>query len=392
VAVIRKVITFALDKVDMIKRALYPTLYDRLLNSQQVVLLFGPRQVGKTTLVQDIFATLPGKKLEINADLMPYAEVLSSRELSKLQGLVAGYDYLFIDEAQRIPEIGINLKILHDQIPQLRIIATGSSSLDLASKTREPLTGRTWTHQLFPIGMSELASSHNRFELDALLDEYLIFGGYPGVLNRSNYTDKRNYLVELTSAYLYKDVLELMSIKNPAKMRDLLRLLAYQIGSEVSLNELSNTLKIHRDTVVNYMDLLEKAFVIFRLSGYSRNLRKEISRHDKVFFWDLGVRNALIGNFSPLSGRDDTGRLWENFLLTEHIKTQTYRQIHANRFFWRTYTGAELDYVEERDGQLYGYEFKWGKKNSKAPATWRDVYPNAVFQVVNRDNYLDFLL
>jgi uncharacterized protein len=376
----------------MIQRALYPILYDRLLNSRQVVLLFGPRQVGKTTLVQDIFATLPGRKLEINADLMPFTEVLSSRDLSKLRGLVAGYDYLFIDEAQRIPEIGINLKILHDQVPDLRIIATGSSSLDLASKTREPLTGRTWTHHLFPVGISELAATRNRFELDTLLDEYLMFGGYPGVLKLGNYVDKRNYLIELTSAYLYKDVLELMFVKNPAKMRDLLRLLAYQIGSEVSLNELSNTLKIHRDTVVNYMDLLEKAFVIFRLSGYSRNLRKEISRHDKVFFWDLGVRNALIGNFSPLHDRDDTGRLWENFLLTERIKSQTYGQTHANRFFWRTYTGAELDYVEERDGQLYGYEFKWSQKTVKAPAAWLDAYPGAVFQVVNRDNYLDFLL
>lgn len=343
-------------------------------------------------MVQDIFATLPGRKLEINADLMPFTEVLSSRDLSKLRGLVAGYDYLFIDEAQRIPEIGINLKILHDQVPDLRIIATGSSSLDLASKTREPLTGRTWTHHLFPVGISELAATRNRFELDTLLDEYLMFGGYPGVLKLGNYVDKRNYLIELTSAYLYKDVLELMFVKNPAKMRDLLRLLAYQIGSEVSLNELSNTLKIHRDTVVNYMDLLEKAFVIFRLSGYSRNLRKEISRHDKVFFWDLGVRNALIGNFSPLHDRDDTGRLWENFLLTERIKSQTYGQTHANRFFWRTYTGAELDYVEERDGQLYGYEFKWSQKTVKAPAAWLDAYPGAVFQVVNRDNYLDFLL
>ena len=376
----------------MIQRLLYEILVDRLTNTQQVILLYGPRQVGKTTLIREVLANMTGRKLEINADLLQHIEVLSSRDLSKLKGLTDGYDLLFIDEAQRIPEIGINLKILHDQFPELKIIATGSSSLDLASKVREPLTGRTWSHQLYPISISELAATRNRFEVDLLLEELLIFGSYPGVLNIGNHTEKRNYLLELTSAYLYKDLLELSSIKNVPKMRDLLRLLAYQIGSEVSVNELSNTLRLNRETVINYIDLLEKAFVIFRLSGYNRNLRKEISRHDKIFFWDLGVRNALIENFSPIANRSDGGNIWENFLIIERIKTQSYRLENANRFFWRTYTGAELDYVEEQNGKLYGFEFKFSQRIAKAPQSWLDTYSNATFQTVNRDNYLDFLL
>ncbi len=376
----------------MIKRALYDTLVRRLTDSNQVILLYGPRQVGKTTLIREVLAKTEWRILEINADLMQHAQVLSSRDLGKLRGLTEGYDLIFIDEAQRIPEIGINLKILHDEFPNLKIIATGSSSLDLASKVREPLTGRTWSHNLYPISVSELAASRSRFELDLLLEELLLFGAYPLIFNIGNYAEKRGYLLELTNSYLYKDLLELSSIKNAPKMRNLLRLLAYQVGSEVSLNELSNTLSLHRDAVVNYLDLLEKAFVIFRLSGYSRNLRKEISRHDKIFFWDIGVRNALIENFSPLASRDDGGKLWENFLIVERIKSQSYRLEHSNRYFWRTYTGAELDYIEERDGVLSGFEFKFSAKTAKPPQAWLNAYPNSTFQIVNRDNYLDFLL
>lgn len=376
----------------MIKRALYTNLLDRLTRSNQIILLYGPRQVGKTTLIREVISHFPVKKLEINADLLQYTDVLSSRDLKQLRGLVDGYDLIFIDEAQRIPEIGINLKILHDELPQLKIIATGSSALDLASKVREPLTGRTWSHQLYPISVNELAETHNRFELDQMLEELMLFGGYPVVLNISNYVEKRAYLAELTSAYLYKDLLELSTVKNAPKMRDLLRLLAYQVGSEVSIHELSNTLSIQRDHVVHYIDLLEKAFVIFRLSGFSRNLRKEITRHDKIYFWDMGVRNSLIENFSPLNFRSDAGHLWENFLIVERIKNQSYRQKYSNRYFWRTYTGAELDYIEEQDGKLYGFEFKFSNKTAKPPQAWLETYPNASFQTVNREGYLDFLL
>ncbi len=376
----------------MIKRALQNILQQRLTSSDKVIILYGPRQVGKTTLVRELLTQVEGRKLEINADLMQYAQVLSSRDLSKLKGLTAGYDIIFIDEAQRIQEIGINLKILHDHLPHLKLVVTGSSSLDLASKVREPLTGRTWSHHLYPISLGELAATRNRFELDVMLGELLLFGAYPAIFSIENFDEKRAYLTELTNSYLYKDVLELGNIRNAPKMRDLLRLLAYQIGSEVSINELSNKLELHRDAVINYIDLLEKAFVIFRLSGYSRNLRKEISRHDKIFFWDLGVRNALIENFLPLENRSDGGKLWENFLLAERIKSQSNKLQHANRYFWRTYTGAELDYVEERDGVLRGFEFKFSQKTAKPPAAWINTYPNSSFMTINKENYFDFLI
>ncbi len=376
----------------LIERALKQTLQQRLTASNKVILIFGPRQAGKTTLVREVIANFEGRKLEINADELRHIDTLSSRNLDRLTQLVAGYDLLFLDEAQRIPEIGINLKILHDQIPELRIIATGSSSLDLASQTREPLTGRTRTYQLLPLAVSELATHFNRYELDNQLENLLLFGGYPEAFSATNKADKIEYLRELTASYLFKDLLEVGAIKYSPKLRDLVRMLAFQIGSEVSINELSNKLQLHRDIVNKYLDLLEKTFVIFRLGGYSRNLRKEITRHDKVFFCDLGVRNAIIENFNPLEHREDNGRLWENFLFIERMKTQMYRGDSANRYFWRTYTGAELDYIEEKNGQLYGFEFKFSNKTANAPRIWQETYPNASFQTINRSNYLDFLL
>lgn len=375
-----------------IERALKQSLQQRLLESNKVILIFGPRQAGKTTLVREVIANWEGRKLEINADELRHVDTLSSRNLDRLKQLVAGYDLLFLDEAQRVPEIGINLKLLHDHLPDLRIIATGSSSLDLASKTREPLTGRTRTFQLLPLGVCELATHFNRYELDAQLENLLLFGGYPEAYSAAARNEKIEYLRELTTSYLFKDLLEVGAIKFSPKLRDLLRLLAYQIGSEVSVNELSNKLQLHRDVVNNYLDLLEKSFVIVRLRGYNRNLRKEITRHNKVFFCDIGVRNAVIENFKPLDRRDDDGKLWENFLVIERMKSQNYRRDPANRYFWRTYTGAELDYVEEKNGQIAGFEFKFSTKTAKAPAAWQQTYANASFQTINRDNYLDFLL
>jgi len=376
----------------MIQRLYQHIISERLAGFDKIILLYGPRQVGKTTLVRQILTGFPGRKLEINADDSDFMEPLSSRSLHKLRQLVDGYDLLFLDEAQRVPDVGINLKILHDGLPELKIIATGSSSFDLANKVQEPLTGRTWSFTLMPIGFCELAQTNNRFELDRQLEDFLIFGSYPGLFALTNRQLKIDYLREITRSYLYKDILELGFIRYASKLRDLLKLLAFQIGSEVSLNELANNLQIAKETVVAYIDLLEKAFVVFRLSGHSRNLRKEISRHDKIYFYDLGVRNAVIENFNPLTQRNDSGQLWENFLIIERIKTQTYRLENANRYFWRTYTGAELDYVEERDGRLDGFEFKFNQKVIKPPQTWLSAYPEATFETVNRDNYLDFLL
>lgn len=372
-------------------------LYEKIIAEQmqldnRIIIIYGPRQVGKTTLARLIIEKFEGKILEINADDVDYADVLSSRSLNKMRQLIDGYDLLFIDEAQQIPDIGINLKILYDSLPHLKIIVTGSSSFDLANKIQEPLTGRSWIFQLMPISVSELNLQYNRFELNNQLEDSLIFGNYPALLNIENRALKVNYLQEIIRSYLFKDVLTIGSIKYPPKLRDLVRLLAFQIGSTVSFNELANTLQIARDTVLNYVDLLEKTFVIFRLSGYSRNLRKEIVRQDKIFFYDLGIRNAVIENFAPLSNRDDGGALWENFLIVERMKTQAYQRQGANRYYWRTYTGAELDYVEERNGLIKGFEFKFNQKIARAPQSWTETYPEASFQTINRDNYLDFLL
>ncbi|WP_461097600.1 ATP-binding protein [Spirosoma luteolum] len=356
------------------------------------MILYGPRQVGKTTLIRSLLRDLPYKSLLINADELVCQTILASRDLTQMKLLTEGYDLLFIDEAQRIADIGINLKILHDGLPNLKIIATGSSSFELANRTREPLTGRTWTYELWPVAVCELRQQHNAFELQQRLPELLRFGSYPDTLQLPNVADKRHYLHELASAYLYKDILEMGSIRYADKLRRLLQLLAFQIGSEVSTNELGNALGMSKDTVNTYIDLLEKAFVVFRLSGFSRNLRKEVTKMDKIYFVDLGIRNMLIDNFQPLDLRNDVGALWENFLVAERHKRNAYTGHLATSYFWRTYTGAELDYVEDAHGQLSGFEFKFGNKQAGPPASWQTNYPEASFNLINQTNFQSFVV
>ncbi|MCB0687976.1 MAG: ATP-binding protein [Saprospiraceae bacterium] len=377
----------------MINRILLQQVQARIRQSNKVVILYGARQVGKTTLSNEVLANLVGKTLRINADQFTYSEILSSRDLTKLKGLVSGYDNLFIDEAQRIPDIGINLKILHDELSTLKILVTGSSSLELANRIREPLTGRTWTFKLYPISIPEFQKylDLNDFEVQLQLEEWMRFGSYPELLLLNNYNDKIAYLEEVRDAYLYKDIFALGNIRYPEKLRQLLRLLSYQIGNLVSIHELATSLQVNRDTIINYIDLLEKAFVIFRLKGLSRNLRKEVTSMDKIYFLDLGTRNSLIENYSELQNRNDTGALWENLLLIERIKKNEYSKFYANQYFWRTHTGAELDYVEEKDGVFHGFEFKWGKKRVHAPQTWLNTYPDASYQLINQNNFLDFI-
>lgn len=374
-----------------IKRALFSTIKDKLSSTNKIIILYGARQVGKTTLINEVLDTFPGRSLRINADELKYLDILSSRNLNKIRSLVDGYDVLFIDEAQRIPDIGLSLKIMHDQLPQLRVVATGSSSFDLANKVQEPLTGRAWTFNLFPISFLELAQHYNSFELGELLEQGLIYGLYPEQLSIVNHNEKYQHLKELATSYLYRDTLELVHIKHAGKLHDLLRLLAFQVGSLVSLNELATSLNISKGTVSSYIHLLEKAFIIFKLKGYSRNLRKEITKMDKIYFYDLGVRNMVIDNLQPLANRNDQGALWENFLILERRKLLAYRFRNANTYFWRTYTGAELDYLEERDAALFGYEFKFNSKTPGAPKTWISTYPEAVYACVNKETYIDFI-
>ncbi|MFH1841001.1 MAG: ATP-binding protein [Candidatus Shapirobacteria bacterium] len=314
--------------------------------------------------------------MSINADQTKYFDLLASRDLGKLKLLAAGYQLLFIDEAQRIPEIGLNLKILADNLPDLKVIATGSSSFDLANKVSEPLTGRVWTYTLYPISLAELKSLYSPFELNEHLEEYLIYGSYPEVLTLASWQKKRQLLAEIEKSSLYKDALELTTIKYARKIKNLLKLLAFQIGSEVSLTELSASLNLSREAVERYLDLLEKSFVIFRLSGFSRNLRKEVSKMDKFYFYDLGIRNEVVDNFKPLADRNDCGQLWENFLMIERKKYLAYGNFLASTYFWRTHTGAEIDYVEEKEGRLFGYEFKWGRRAPKVPTTFLSTYAN----------------
>jgi len=291
-----------------------------------------------------------------------------------------------------MPDIGLTLKLLADSHSRLRIIATGSSSFELAAHAREPLTGRTRTFTLFPIAVAEILADADRRTLERELDDLLVHGLYPEIRTAPSRDEKRRALKEITESYLYKDVIEFGGIRHADRIHDLLRLLAFQVGSEVSISELGTSLGLGRDTVDRYVDVLEQAFVVFRLRGYARNLRKEVTKMDKIYFHDVGVRNMVIGNLALPAHRDDTGALWENFLVAERRKLLAYQESLARSWFWRLRTGAELDYVEEEDGHLRGYEFKHGNKIPRPPAAWAETYPGSTYSLVNRETWLDFVV
>ena len=360
-----------------------------LLKKAKIIVLYGARQVGKTSLVEDILKNRKGKILKLSGDEEKTERLFSSRDLKQMKGAVSGYDMLFIDEAQKIKNMGLNLKILYDSQTSLKIIVTGSSSFELASSLHEPLTGRAWTYHLHPIALCELKSHWNSYELSEQLESYLVFGTYPELFSIEKVSDRKEYLHTLSRDYLYKDVLEVEGIRSHHKIRKLLQLLAFQMGSEVSLTELGEQLEMNKKTVEKYIDLLEKFFVIFTLKGFRRNLRKEINQKPKIYFYDLGIRNALINNFNSLEDRNDIGMLWENFIIAERLKYNHYYKKFVSSYFWRTYTGAELDYVEESEGKLKGYEIKW-KKTSKAPSAWTENY-KADFHSIHKNNFLDFI-
>jgi predicted AAA+ superfamily ATPase len=352
--------------------------------------LYGARQTGKTSLLTSITDELSYRTIRVNADQARYQEVFSGQDLRKMHDLVEGYELLFIDEGQKIPDLGIHLKILNDELPSLRIVVTGSSSFDLATKLGEPMTGRKRVYTLFPPSQEEMRSMYNPFELKDRLGNFMVFGSYPEVLVQSNRDDRFEALREISDSYLMKDIIEISQIRHVQKAYQLLKLLAYQIGSEVSIHELSQSLKLNHETVESYIGLFERAFVLFRLGGFSRNLRNEIKKSSKIYFWDTGIRNYLIGNMNRIDQRDDLGAIFENFLIAERQKWVYNHRSLMNSYFWRLYTGAEIDYVEESNGELSGYEIKWGKGKIRAPKSWTATY-NADVKLINKENYLDFI-
>lgn len=380
----------------MIGRIIEESILNRLKSSDKIITIYGPRQVGKTTLLHNISKSLNLKALYINADEGLYNSVLESRDSNKISSLINGYELVMIDEAQRIENIGINLKIMHDQFKDVKLIVTGSSSLDLANNIAEPLTGRYWEYNLFPISMEEIKRVSGEFEASRDKDDLLVYGCYPDVYTAKNLKDKKEILYTLAKSYLYKDLFNLEEIKLSKKLNDLVKLLSFQIGSEVSVHELANQLSLSSETVSRYIDLLEKTFVVFRLSAFSRNLRKEITKKDKIYFYDLGIRNTIINNLQEINDRNDAGQLWENFLVLERLKYLKYNNLFHSRYFWRTYTGAELDYIEETDGKIYGYEFKYStqqrkSKPSRGYQSFVEQYKNSEFSLINRENFINFI-
>ncbi len=364
----------------------------KLASPNKVVLIYGPRRTGKTTLLQHFIEGLHEPYHLVSGEDVFTQQILASQSIDKLRSFVGQKKWLLIDEAQKIPNIGLNLKLIVDHIPDIRVIATGSSSFDLAAQVGEPLTGRKWTLRLFPLSQLELKEKENAAETAARLENRLIYGSYPDVVLCGDDEIRRQYLREIVSSYLYKDVLGLDGLKHSDKLVRLLQLLAFQIGKEVSFAELGTQLAMSKNTVDRYLDLLEKAFVVYRLGGFSRNLRKEISKNSRYYFYDTGVRNALIQNYNSLNLRDDVGQLWENYLVIERIKKQEYTGISCSNYFWRTYDRKEIDWIEEREGKLFAYEFKW-RSSSRAdlPKDFIRAYPDTRFERVDSGNYLKFI-
>lgn len=373
----------------MIKR-FYQNLQS-YLQPNKVLVLYGPRRVGKTTLLNLYLDSTPLKYKLVSGDDLSVQQALGSQSIEQIKKFVEGYELLAIDEAQRVPGIGLGLKILVDHVPNIKVIATGSSSFDLSNKVGEPLTGRTITLKLYPIAQLELLDQYNQYELKTQKSDYLIYGSHPEILTASTTESKIFYLREIADAYLLRDILEMEAVKGSKVLLDLLRLLAFQVGNEVSLAELASNLMIDAKTVGRYLDLLEKSFIIINIRGFSRNLRKEVTKKSKYYFYDNGVRNAIISNFNSLDLRDDIGKLWENFLVSERLKKQAYKNIFANNYFWRTWDQKEVDFVEEREGKIFGYEFKYSPNKKRLPKEFLDTYPNATLEIISQDNYLDFI-
>ncbi len=364
---------------------------EKILPENKVLIIYGSRRVGKTTLLKALLES-SGLKYKIDSgDNIRISEILSSRDFDLLTEYASGFDLIAIDEAQQIKDVGMGLKILIDNIPDLKLIATGSSSFYLSQKIGEPLTGRKRIVNLFPFAQGELFFSFSTFEIKEKRNDFLIFGAYPEVITANTKKEKIIIIDELVSSYLLKDILALENIRNSKVLLNLLKLLSFQVGHLVSINELAKQLRADGKTINRYLDLLEKSFIIFKISAYSSNLRKEISKKSKYYFFDNGIRNGIIMQFGPLDLRNDIGQLWENFMVSEFYKRNSYLQLFQQFYFWRNYNGQEIDLIIEKDGKLEALEFKWKKEIGKLPVDFRKKYGDIEYQIINQKNYLGYL-
>lgn len=376
--------------MEQIKRMIQERVASRI-EPNKAVLIFGARRVGKTVLMRQLLKEFGGRSMLLNGEDYDTLALLEQRTVANYRHLLDGIDLLAIDEAQNIPDIGQKLKLIVDEIPDIRVLASGSSSFDLLNKTGEPLVGRSTQFLLTAFSQCEISQVENALETRQNLESRLIYGSYPDVVAMESYERKIDYLRDIVNAYLLKDILSIDGLKNSAKMKDLLRLVAFQMGSEVSYDELGKQLGMSKNTVEKYLDLLSKVFVIYRLGAFAGNLRKEVTKAGKWGFYDNGVRNAIIGNFSPLAIRQDVGALWENYFISERMKQNQNSGLGKEFYFWRTYSGQEIDLIEESSNTLSAFEVKWGDKQPAVPSAFKRAYPDASFQVVGRNNYLELL-
>lgn len=375
--------------MEIIKRTIQKSIENKLFKGK-IIVVYGARQVGKTTLIKEIQKKYPENSVYFNCDEPDIRKSFTDKTSTELKSFIGNKKLVFLDEAQRVMNIGLTLKLLADNYPEIQIVATGSSSFDLSNKIIEPLTGRKYEFYVYPFSVQELKQIYSDLEISRLLEKRILTGMYPEIVRKEN--EAEILLKNITKDYLYKDILEYQGIKNPEILERLLTALALQIGNEVSYNELSGIVGADKKTVASYIQILEKAFVLFRLKPYSKNLRKEIGKLRKIYFFDTGIRNALINNFNPFNIRTDIGPLWENFLISERVKKNNNLGISKNIYFWRTYEQQEIDYLEEEKGGLAAFEFKWNGKTFKKPKSFTDTYPSADIKLINKDNFEEFLV
>ena len=373
----------------MIERSIKEQINSRLYKGKAVIIV-GPRQVGKTTLLKMLVADTDRKVLVWNCDEPDVRKKLNEPTSTELGAETANVDLILIDEAQRVKNIGITLKLLVDNYPEKQVVVTGSSAIELSSSINEPLTGRKFEYVMFPFSSEELIREFGATEERRMLERRLIYGSYPEVVNYPG--EERETLIDLVNSYLYKDIFSFQDVRKPEIVEQLLQALALQVGSEVSFNELGRLLGLTSITVQRYIDLLEKSYVLFHLRSFSRNVRSELKKSRKIYFYDNGVRNAILGDYKPLDLRTDTGALWENYVISERMKHNSYSTFYGKSYFWRTQQQQEVDYIEDYDGVLHTYEFKWSStKQPRLTETFAKNYPDHTFTVVNPDNYQDFV-